>query len=213
MNTDSKEHLSSLMDGETNPETGRFLVRRLGSDSGLRDVWARYHLIRECLRHQEGQYAQQDLCGRVSQALTAEPPVRARFHLARGWLKPLAGAAVAASVAVVAVFAVTSGTGSAPARGIALPSVAVTSDAASVESFTSPNITGMTQQSQPVNLSGTPARENGRMNTYLLRHYQVAGDAGGRGFVSFVPIVVTQVSPAREPAGNEKQQDGEPDLR
>jgi hypothetical protein len=35
------------------------------------------------------------------------------------------------------------------------------------------------------------------MNSYLLRHYQVAGSAGGKGFVSFVPIVVTQ-APAEQ---------------
>ncbi len=28
------------------------------------------------------------------------------------------------------------------------------------------------------------------MNTYLLRHYQASGESGGRGFVSFVPILV-----------------------
>lgn len=30
------------------------------------------------------------------------------------------------------------------------------------------------------------------MNSYLLRHYQVAGASGGNGFVSFVPIVISK---------------------
>ena len=30
------------------------------------------------------------------------------------------------------------------------------------------------------------------MNSYLLRHYQVAGSTGGKGFVTLVPIVVTR---------------------
>ena len=33
------------------------------------------------------------------------------------------------------------------------------------------------------------------MNSYLLRHYQVTGSTGGKGFVSYIPIVVTQASP------------------
>ena len=54
MNTESREHISSLMDGEVSRETGRFLVRRLGADEELCATWARYHLVRDCLRHQDG---------------------------------------------------------------------------------------------------------------------------------------------------------------
>jgi hypothetical protein len=58
----------------------------------------------------------------------------------------------------------------------------------------------MTPQSQPVNLSGSESAENPEINAYLLRHYQVTGGAGGRGFVSFVPIVITHSLPAKPPA-------------
>ena len=54
MSKESLEHLSSLMDGEINKDTGRFLIRRLGSDDEMRATWARYHLVRDCLRHQVG---------------------------------------------------------------------------------------------------------------------------------------------------------------
>ena len=50
MNKDTLEHLSSLMDGELNREAGLFLTRRLGADQTLGKTWARYHLIRDCLR-------------------------------------------------------------------------------------------------------------------------------------------------------------------
>ena len=58
MNTDPREHISCLMDGEISRETGRFLVRRLGADEALCATWARYHLVRDCLRHQEGDQQQ-----------------------------------------------------------------------------------------------------------------------------------------------------------
>ncbi len=35
---------------------------------------------------------------------------------------------------------------------------------------------------------------NQKMNSYLLRHYQVTGSTGGKGFVTFVPFVVTQAA-------------------
>jgi len=205
MNKESKEHLSSLMDGEVSRETGRFLVRRLGADGDLRETWSRYHLIRDCLRHQEGQFAQADLSSRVRVALTDEPPAANRPGWKKTWLKPVAGAAVAASVAMVAILTVSNGnqpgaTGLNPAA----------SQSASVESFTSPNISSITPQSQPANLSGRDSQNSQKMNSYLLRHYQVTGDASGKGFVSFVPIVVTQAPSAPDPA--EPQNERESDL-
>ena len=29
------------------------------------------------------------------------------------------------------------------------------------------------------------------MDSYLVRHYQATGAAGGKGFVTFVPIIIT----------------------
>lgn len=207
MNTESREHLSSLIDGEFSKETGRFLLRRLGADEGLRETWARYHLIRDCLRHQDGQLAQQDLTGRVRLALSTEPSIPAKTLAGKNWLRPLAGAAVAASVALIAVLTVSNG--SQPGMMTLTPEVAA-------ESFTSPNFGSMVPASQPVNLSGGNGGQNQKMNTYLLRHYQVTGEAGGRGFVSFVPIVVNQAASENEPVDEQESSDkdnGEPALR
>ena len=40
MSDKTREHISSLMDGEVSAETGRFLLRRLGSDAELGATWA-----------------------------------------------------------------------------------------------------------------------------------------------------------------------------
>ena len=61
MTTESREHLSCLMDGEISRETGRFLVRRLGADEDLCATWARYHLVRDCLRHGGDRFAGEGL--------------------------------------------------------------------------------------------------------------------------------------------------------
>ena len=185
MNIESKEHLSSFMDGEFSEETGRFLVRRLGADENLRQTWARYHLIRDCLRNQDGQFARKDLTQGVQLALSGEAQLSVGPGRTAAWLKPVIGVALAASVALFAVFTVSRGTPpnmKAVDNGVA--------QATKTESFTSPNILAVGPQSQPVNLSGRTAPDSQRMNTYLLRHYQVSGESGGRGFVSFVPIVV-----------------------
>jgi sigma-E factor negative regulatory protein RseA len=196
MNIESKEHLSSFMDGEFSEETGRFLVRRLGADDSLRQTWTRYHLIRDCLRHQDGQFAHKGLSHRVSDAISGEVQAGGRIVRSKAWLRPFAGAALAASVALVAILTVSQGRQ--PDLQSAEPGLAQTTAAQTTvaETFISPNILSTSPQSQPVNLSGTTNPGNQKMNTYLLRHYQASGESGGRGFVAFVPIVVAQ-SPAR----------------
>lgn len=182
------------MDGEISKETSRFLVRRLGADSELRGTWARYHLVRDCLRYQEGGLPGVDLCGRVQQALEDETPQMAPRRLASnftksGWLKPVAGMAVAASVALMAIITVGPGQSpdSTPAGELAGNPQA--------ESFVSPNnVLAGGPRSQQVSVLGGTGNSSRKMNSYLLRHYQVTGSTGGKGFVTFVPIVVTQAA-------------------
>ena len=198
MSKESREHLSCFMDGEISKETGRFLVRRLGADSQLRETWARYHLVRDCLRHQEGDLAGNnlgiDLCGRVQQALTDEVPLAVSGRIAAklskgGWLKPVAGLTVAASVALMAI--VTVGPGQSPVNA---PMSDLTGSQ-QAESFVSPNnVLTRSPRSQQVSVMGGTGNSNQKMNSYLLRHYQVTGSTGGKGFVTFVPIVVTQAA-------------------
>ncbi len=186
MSTESKEHLSTFMDGEVSRESARFLVRRLAADGSLRETWSRYHLIRDCLRQQDGDFVSHDLRERVRGALADEPVPAAT---ARGrWLRSAAGTAIAASVALAAVLAV------GPDRDpVARPALETAGPAASAaEPFVSPNIGSIVPRSQPVNLSGTEGEAERELNAYLLRHYQVTSGAGGRGFVSFVPVVVMQ---------------------
>jgi sigma-E factor negative regulatory protein RseA len=197
MSKESREHLSRFMDGEISRETSRFLVRRLGADSELRETWARYHLVRDCLRHQEGNLAGINLCGKVQQALANEGPKTASRSIARsrtkgnrstsGWLKPVAGMAIAASVALMAI--ITVGPGQSPLS----TSPGELAGNTPADSFVSPNnLLARSPRSQQVSVLGGTGNSNQKMNSYLLRHYQVTGSTGGKGFVTFVPIVVTQ---------------------
>lgn len=182
MSEESREHLSCLMDGETGRDTSRFLVRRLGADAELSATWARYHLVRDCLRHHEGSLVSSSLSVRVRQAIDNEAAPRRSAPRVPAWLKPAAGLAVAASVALVAVLAVgPGGQAVSPAGESAAPGVA--------DSFTSPQALTPPPISQQASLAGQQSG-NSRMNAYLLRHYQATGSTGGKGFVTFVPIVV-----------------------
>jgi len=194
------------MDGEISRETGRFLVRRLGADQELCATWARYHLVRDCLRHQDGRLVGNGLSSRVRHAIDNEAaPAPSRKWSAR-WLKPAAGLAVAASVALLAIIAVGPGRQSLQPAGENAAGVAV------AESFTSPQALTPLPVSQQASLSGQSAESN-RMNAYLLRHYQATGATGGRGFVTFVPIVIrpSAVQPVSAAVTDETPSEADPD--
>jgi sigma-E factor negative regulatory protein RseA len=185
MSKETREHLSSLVDGEISRETSRFLVRRLGTDSELRSTWTRYHLVRDCLRQQDGAIAGEDLCARVSRALENEQTGKPSLKLPTAWLKPAAGLAIAASVALMAIVAVGPGNPGGPAAASEL------AGESQLEPFTSPQSLTPAPSSSQASLNGRASATGRKMDSYLVRHYQAAGTTGGKGFVTFVPIVIT----------------------
>ena len=134
MSKETLEQLSSLMDGELSRETGLFLTRRLSADEELTGTWERYHLIRDCIRYRDcyqgGHIRVTDFSQRVRVALSEEVVTARQVLLSRRWLKPVTGMAIAASVAVMAIFAV--GPGQPGLNPVPVPGLAV-------ERFTSPN--------------------------------------------------------------------------
>jgi sigma-E factor negative regulatory protein RseA len=105
-----KEHMSALMDGELPRPSAIETVDVLIESEELRVHWARYHVVRDVLRHKVFPDAGGSLRERMRECLTDEPlHFPQRRLLPRRWresVKPLAGMALAASVAVVAVLAV-----------------------------------------------------------------------------------------------------------
>lgn len=194
MSKETLEHLSALVDGEISRETSRFLVKRLGNDVELRSTWARYHLVRDCLRHQDGSIAGDDLCSRISSVLEQEQPRKPSRSIPTGWLKPAAGLAIAASVALMAVVAVGPGTSGSPQGTGEL------AEQSTAEPFTSPQSLIPAPSSRQASLSTGAGSADQKMNSYLLRHYQATRATSDKGFVTFVPIVITRARIADETA-------------
>jgi sigma-E factor negative regulatory protein RseA len=96
-------------------------------------------------------------------------------------LKPLAGLAVAASVAVVAVLAVQQAR--APTPGTA--QVATTSQPAQSQTYV--RVQGTRWQAQPGNVQA-PQVDN-RLNEYLVNHSEYAASGGMPGMLPYVRVV------------------------
>jgi sigma-E factor negative regulatory protein RseA len=103
MTADFKEQVSALLDGELEPNAADRTVSRLvNEDSEALECFGRYRLIGDVMRGETGAMPG-SVAAAVSAALQDEPTVLAPRRPASRWLKPAAGMALAASVAVVAV--------------------------------------------------------------------------------------------------------------
>lgn len=97
--------LSALIDGELPLDEARFLLRRLDHDAELRDCWERWQLCGDVMRGRVGGRAREGLAAQVSDAVAGvsgvlrESPARDRR-----WWRWGSGAALAASVAMIAMF-------------------------------------------------------------------------------------------------------------
>jgi sigma-E factor negative regulatory protein RseA len=108
MSEQIREQVSAFLDGELPNSETELLLKRLTRDSELRESFGRFALIGEAIRGTSRGPLTKGFSGRVNLAIDGELiPVNGHAPQGRGprWWRPFAGAAVAASVAVVAVVA------------------------------------------------------------------------------------------------------------
>ena len=189
MNKD--EHISALMDGELNEaETGR-LLDQLQRDAGLRMCWTRYHLISDALRSDLTGHIKHNVANRVIQVLESEPihltPRRLTPHPSRltpHIFKPLAGLAVAASIAAVAVLSLQT---TAPLQTASPVNLAGLSGAAPVALVSS--AAGRSRWS-----AGRPSVES-KLDIYLANHNQYSMSTEMQGMLPYARIIGYETNP------------------
>jgi negative regulator of sigma E activity len=98
--------LSALMDGAVSPDEARFLLRRLQHDEDLAGCWTRWQLCGDVLRGHASAIVPAGFSQRVANAIAAEAgqPTHPGSTIASRWARWGGGAALAASVAVIALF-------------------------------------------------------------------------------------------------------------
>jgi negative regulator of sigma E activity len=107
MNEELDSQLSAMFDNELPAEECELLARRLSRDGELKARWGRYAVIGAVIRAERGVTLEGTVAGRVSAAISSEPVLGGAHRGARRpdvrWWQPLAGAALAASVAAVSI--------------------------------------------------------------------------------------------------------------
>ena len=108
--TTDRETLSALFDGELQGDARRFASRRLAHDTGWQEDCGRWQLMGDAMRRQAPIAAPADFAGRVERAIVAEagkvmPNAPGAMTSTRRPVRLWAGGALAASLALLAVFA------------------------------------------------------------------------------------------------------------
>lgn len=178
------EHLSALIDGETNRfETRRVLDSLLG-DAEQRGRWARYHLIGEALRQERPLFADGDFSRRVMARIETEAQREKATESEsaggrRRWVRPLAGLAMAASVAGAMVFGLQSmlGPGELGSHGLQQAPLEADANAQSM---------GV---SDPGHHVANQLESYMRMNRYMLSHVEQSDAQGVMPYARMVGYV------------------------
>jgi sigma-E factor negative regulatory protein RseA len=189
MNESSNEQLSALIDGEHDNST---VLNNLINDEDMRGAWQRYHLIGDCLRGHLPDTLNSDISTKVSKELREEPTVLAPQTSKRFNLKPIAGFAIAASVALVAVFTIQRSAEIDTSNGT-IPAVAsneVNKTYSQPQSYTFPE-----PQVLPASIKKSDTPEsiaNQRLNNYLMNYNEYRSNGGMNGILPYVRIVTIE---------------------
>lgn len=185
MNESTKEQLSAFIDGAVKDD---HMLDKLIHDEDMKETWSRYHLIGDCLRDNLPKNISHQVSLNVSNALRDEPTVLApkpkRFNI-----KPLAGFAIAASVAMVAVFSIQSGN-DVVSPAIGTSTIAAVATTTPVKTFSFPQAQLLPAA---VKQSDTPESiANQRLNNYLMNHSEYRSNVGVNGILPYVRMVTIE---------------------
>ena len=192
MGTSFDERISALVDDELSSFESRRLVDELVADSALKRRWGRYHLIGDVLRDEVYLKADDDFAAGVMERIKDEAVPSLPLINTNAWLKPVAGVAIAASVASVSVLGLKNMTSEgmvAPAGIVAAESAApVQAAVIQVASPVAVTANGVVQSVSieipsvrlPEDNAQPPASvfSDPRMNSYLATHAEFAARPG-----------------------------------
>ena len=193
----SNERLSAFVDGELEDPAWDAIVDALYEDPELRRTWERFHLIGDAMRGVGPVRGADAIARNVGASLAGESVVRLKPRARRSRLHPLAGLAIAAAIAGIAVL----GLHRLDGGGVQPPQIADASrseSAAAVSALAAPgrseaHVASVAErpartEASRLQWSGVAPDAEARLNAYLVSHNEYAGD-GVRGVLPYVRIV------------------------
>ena len=184
MNENKYENLSAFVDGET--ELDQSELKQLATDEELKSRWSRYHLIREAMTQQTHIPVADDWMATLHDKLDAEPTVLAPTMNKPSRLqkvyKQVAGLAVAATVAAVAIVTLQNGQ-IIPEQSVTLAKVAPITTAKQTNAFSNVSArTGTTQRK-------LDREATSKLSSYIVNHYEYSMSNKLQGMIPYMRIV------------------------
>jgi sigma-E factor negative regulatory protein RseA len=170
MNDALRMQVSAFIDGELPENETELLLRRLSQDPALRQLVAEYLSIGRAIRREREIPGLGELRGRIARSLGEEPPIDiqpASGPRRLNWMKPVAGLAIAASVAALAVVGL---------RSMEAPPGAAreTLQAGAPAAYTQPRPEAAASRQEPSDM----------LMQYYLRHGETSADLGPNGILT-----------------------------
>lgn len=198
---EQREKLSTLLDEYSGSHEEQAVLDEVIKDVNQQYTARRYQLIGEVMRHEVSDRIQVDFAASVSAMIEQEPahnakpaapaPVESRSGFWDFWFKPVAGMAVAATVAVVAVSLLQPVSESPSAQQLAEQK----QNEAKIETLAElPVITPNLSNAVKVSTSSAPVRQplgtqwnvirndpetQAKLNSYLINHHEYSGSMQG----------------------------------
>ena len=193
----SNERLSAFVDGELEDPARDGIVDALYEDPELRRTWERFHLIGDAMRGTGPVPGADTIAREVGATVAGESVVRLKPRARRSRLRPLAGLAIAAAIAGIAVL----GLHRLDGGGVQPRQIADASRVESAAAISAPaapdrsevHVASVAERSagneaSRLQWSGVAPDAEARLNAYLVSHNEYAGD-GVRGVLPYVRIV------------------------
>jgi len=187
MSDEIREQLSALADDELSDVEQPLLLGRLQRDAGLRACLGRYQLIGEVMRG-TGATATLGVADRVQQALADDLPASADVSGRMPLWKPVAGLAVAASVALVAILTVTS-VNEIPANNVPALAIAEPEPVIDRVAVSGTAVTRVSDSGDDTQWNRLDPNIDKRLSGYLVNHNEYAASRGVQGVMPYVRIV------------------------
>ena len=177
MNVAQETRLSTLIDGELTSDHIASFYAALGPDPGLRATWERYHLIGQVLRGEQVSREVRGVAAAVrarTDAVPSGPPRPVAAAPARAWRTLFAGAALAATAAVLTLFVV-------PGRYREAPSPRAAADTMAG---------GGLRHSPAVRRWDTDRGDLvSTLDRFLVNHQEAAPACGARGMLPYATLI------------------------
>jgi len=187
MNEEMNEKLSAMVDGEIDDQSDQ-IIDTLIQNPSMRNTWWRYHLISDVLSRELSGYTDSRLADEISAKIKDEPTVLSpQRNAAAAYVKPLAGLAIAASVAAMAILGVQQNRQELPEVSNPPQIIAQAPVVTPERQYTFPSRPASIQL--PDGQNRTPVSDS-RMNSYLLNYNEFRTNGTRmQGMIPYVRII------------------------